>query len=127
MGAVGLNTWPHPGLQEPLGHSVEIMPLEHRNALPLDVLYQRSGTPDDAYWHWRLCNAGTDKNDDIVNLVSIDAEQLLNRFDVLVVLSNGVLKFRLLAKYDLGPLCPIGVPEDPARHIFRFYDENSKP
>ena len=57
----------------------------------------------------------------------LDSEQFLNRFDVLVILSNWVLELRFVAIDDLCPPRLIRASKDPTLHILRLDDKKSKP
>ncbi len=62
-----------------------------------------------------------------MELVCLDAEQFLNRFDVFVVLADRVLELRFVAIDDLCPQRLICASIDPTLHILRLYDENPEP
>jgi hypothetical protein len=64
------------------------------------------------------------KDDDAMQYTRIDAKEILESLHVTVVLPKRILKPELLLEVNGRPVRVGGVPEDPARPILQFNDED---
>ena len=66
------------------------------------------------------------KDDDAMQYARIDAKEILESLHMTVVLPKRILKPELLVEVNCRPVRVGGVPEDPARPILQFNDEDPK-
>lgn len=74
----------------------------------------------------RLHAAVADEDDDVNQVTLVEAGQLRQALDVLVVLAKGVLELVLAAVDRLRPHRAIGVAEDSALHVLGLDDEHAE-
>lgn len=73
--------------------------------------------------HGRLELAVADENDQRKQLVRIKRQRRLQRLGMFVILVQRILELARVPVNLLGPSLLLGITEDPAFHIFGFYDE----